>query len=152
MLKDPKTRRIALIGGGVAIAARRSAAPSCSRMRSSACRSRRRADLPRNPRRRARTTLRLNRGRLAPANPPPGGENAWGIDIFFVHPTSAYSGAGWNAEDRQCGGARPAQGSHPAQPGRPFLQAGPVYAPLYRQAALHPPRSTLAAKAMVPSS
>jgi hypothetical protein len=75
---------------------------------------------------------------LRPAQPPPGAwETPWGIDIFFVHPTSAYSNAGWNAGvDNTEALGRLRDRILPNHAG-PFLQAGPVYAPLYRQASLH---------------
>lgn len=137
MLKDPKTRRIALIGGGAAIIAaiaggilfqdalfRMSITPPGRFAEESA---------PPRP-----DYSEPEAWALRPANPPPGGwETPWGIDIFFVHPVSAYSGAGWNAKiDDAEALARLKDRILPNHAG-PFLQAGPVYAPLYRQASLH---------------
>jgi hypothetical protein len=75
---------------------------------------------------------------LRPALPPPGGwEKPWGIDIFFVHPTSAYAGDDWNAPiDDKTANERLLNRILPNHAG-PFLQSGPVYAPRYRQAALY---------------
>jgi hypothetical protein len=75
---------------------------------------------------------------LRPAQPPPGGwETPWGVDTFFIHPTSAYAGDDWNARiDDPVSSARLDNRILPNHAG-PFLQAGPVYAPRYRQASLH---------------
>jgi hypothetical protein len=75
---------------------------------------------------------------LRPAQPPPGGwETPWGIDTFFVHPVAAYDNAGWNTPiDNREAIERLTQHILPNFAG-PFLQAGPVYAPLYRQASLY---------------
>jgi hypothetical protein len=75
---------------------------------------------------------------LRPALPPPGGwEKPWGVDIFFVHPTSAYAGDDWNAPtDDKAANERLINRILPNHAG-PFLQSGPVYAPRYRQAALY---------------
>lgn len=75
---------------------------------------------------------------LRPAQPPAGGwEKPWGIDTFFIAPASAYSNAGWNvATDNPEALERLKQRILPNHAG-PFMQAGPVYAPLYRQASLH---------------
>ncbi len=74
---------------------------------------------------------------LRPALPPPGGwETPWGIDIFFVHPTSAYGGA-WNAAIDSADALKVLKESILPNHAGPLLQAGPVYAPLYRQASLH---------------
>jgi hypothetical protein len=75
---------------------------------------------------------------LRPAQLLPGGwEKPWGVDIFFVHPTSAYAGDDWNApiEDKAAN-ERLVNQILPNHAG-PFLQSGPVYAPRYRQAALY---------------
>jgi hypothetical protein len=74
---------------------------------------------------------------LKPSQPPPGGwERPWGIDVFFIHPTSAYDGDDWNAKiDDAKSKERLEEKLLPNHAG-PFLQAGPVYAPRYRQAAL----------------
>jgi hypothetical protein len=75
---------------------------------------------------------------LRPALPQPGGwETPWGVDTFFIHPTSAYAGDDWNARiDDPVSTARLDARILPNHAG-PFLQAGPVYAPRYRQASLH---------------
>jgi hypothetical protein len=75
---------------------------------------------------------------LRPSQPTAGGwEKPWGVDIFLVHPTSAYAGDNWNAAiDDKVSTDRLMNRILPNQAG-PFLQAGPVYAPRYRQAALH---------------
>jgi hypothetical protein len=66
-----------------------------------------------------------------------GWEKPWGVDIFFVHPGSAYAGDDWNAPiDNKAATARLADRILPNHAG-PFMQAGPIYAPRYRQAALH---------------
>jgi hypothetical protein len=75
---------------------------------------------------------------LRPETPPAGAwETPWGVDVFFIHPTSAYDGLAWNAAWND-----PAATGHlereilPSHAG-PFLHAGPVYAPRYRQAGLY---------------
>ena len=75
---------------------------------------------------------------LRPAQPPAGGwEKPWGIDIFFIPPISSYSNAGWNVPTYSADALdRLKQRILPNHAG-PFMQAGPVYAPLYRQASLH---------------
>jgi hypothetical protein len=136
MLKDPNSRRIALIGGGIAIAAAIGASIlfQDAFFRMSITPPGRFADESA----RARPDYaKAESWALRPANPPPGGwEKPWGIDIFFVHPTSAYS-SGWNAKTNDTEAlARLNDRILPNHAG-PFLQAGPVYAPLYRQASLH---------------
>lgn len=75
---------------------------------------------------------------LRPTLPPPGGwEKPWGVDVFFIHPASAYAGDDWNADIADTAAAtRLEQRILPNHAG-PFEQAGTVYAPRYRQAALH---------------
>lgn len=75
---------------------------------------------------------------LRPAAPPPGAwETPWGVDVFFIHPTSAYAGDTWNAAiDDAAAAGRLDQVILPNH-AAPFQHAGPVYAPRYRQAALH---------------
>jgi len=74
---------------------------------------------------------------LKPSQPPPGGwERPWGVDVFFIHPSSAYEGSDWNAPiDDARAKQRLEDKILPNQAG-PFLQAAPVYAPRYRQASL----------------
>lgn len=74
---------------------------------------------------------------LRPAQLPPGGwETPWGVDVFFIHPTSAYAGDDWNAAiDDTAASTRLLNRILPNHAG-PFLRVGPVYAPRYRQAAL----------------
>ncbi|MEP7210909.1 MAG: DUF3089 domain-containing protein [Alphaproteobacteria bacterium] len=74
---------------------------------------------------------------LMPDAPPPGAwETPWGVDVFFIHSTSAYAGDAWNeAIDNPVSRARLDSHILPNQ-AAPFLKAGPVYAPRYRQVAL----------------
>ena len=136
-LKDPKIRRIGLIAGAGAAAAIAAGAIAFQdaffRMSVTPPGSFSEAAAPPRP-----DYARPEAWALRPARLPPGGwERPWGIDIFFIHPTSAYSNAGWNAaiEDAEAL-ERLKQKILPNAAG-PFLQAGPVYAPLYRQAALY---------------
>jgi len=73
---------------------------------------------------------------MRPETPPPGAwEKPWGVDVFFIHPTSAH-GARWNAPfDDEKAGRRLEEQLLPAQAGA-FRGGGPVYAPRYRQATL----------------
>jgi hypothetical protein len=74
---------------------------------------------------------------LVPETPPPGAwETPWGVDVFFIHSTSAYAGDSWNAAiDDPVSKARLDNRILPNQ-AAPFMKAGPVYAPRYREAAL----------------
>jgi hypothetical protein len=74
---------------------------------------------------------------LRPETPPPGAwEKPWGIDVFFIHPTSAHGG-GWNvAADMPKAMERLDETLMPVH-ARAFMGGGPVYAPRYRQAALY---------------
>jgi DUF3089 family protein len=75
---------------------------------------------------------------LRPAQPPPGAwEKPWGVDIFFIHPTSAYAGDDWNADITDAAANKRLEERILPNHAGPFLQAGPVYAPRYRQAALY---------------
>ncbi|RYG27296.1 MAG: DUF3089 domain-containing protein, partial [Burkholderiales bacterium] len=59
------------------------------------------------------------------------------IDTFFIPPVSDYSNTNWNvATDDAESLERLKERILPNHAG-PFMQAGPVYAPLYRQASLH---------------
>ncbi|HVY88164.1 MAG TPA: DUF3089 domain-containing protein [Hyphomonadaceae bacterium] len=72
-----------------------------------------------------------------PSLPPPGGwEQPWGVDIFYVHPTSAYGGA-WNVAINDKTSSERLSRSVLPNHGGPFEQAGPFYAPRYRQASLY---------------
>lgn len=75
---------------------------------------------------------------LRPAQLTPGGwETPWGVDVFFIHPTSAYAGDTWNAPiDDPAAKARLDDQVLPNHAG-PFKRVGPIYAPRYRQAALY---------------
>jgi hypothetical protein len=75
---------------------------------------------------------------MRPERPPAGAwETPWGVDVFFIHPTTAYAGDAWNAPvNDPKATARLDNAILPNHAG-PFLHAGPVYAPRYRQAALH---------------
>ncbi len=74
---------------------------------------------------------------VRPAKMPPGAwESPWGVDVFFIHPTTAYSGKSWNAPvDAAPARARLDDHTLPNF-AAPLEAGGPVYAPLYRQAAL----------------
>jgi len=137
MLKDPKIRRIALIGGVVLVVLVVFSAVlfQDALFRMSITPPGRFAQEPAPPR---ADYARAESWALRPAQPPPGGwETPWGIDIFFIHPTSAYSNAGWNTPvDNAEALERLKERILPNHAG-PFLQAGPVYAPLYRQVSLH---------------
>jgi hypothetical protein len=75
---------------------------------------------------------------LRPALPPPGGwETPWGIDTFFIHAASAYAGDDWNAPIGDPVAADRLDNRILPNHAGPFLRAGPVYAPRYRQASLH---------------
>ncbi|HOZ28646.1 MAG TPA: DUF3089 domain-containing protein [Hyphomonadaceae bacterium] len=137
MLKSPEIRRIALIGGVVLVGAAVLGAVlfQDALFRMSITPQGRFAQEAAPPR---PDYARPESWALRPAQPPPGGwETPWGIDTFFIPPASAYSNAGWNvAIDDADALERLKQRILPNHAG-PFLQAGPVYAPLYRQASLH---------------
>lgn len=74
---------------------------------------------------------------IRPEHPPAGAwETPWGVDVFFIHPTTAHAGDAWNAAIDDS--AATATLEHDVLPNHaaPFQHAGPVYAPRYRQAAL----------------
>lgn len=75
---------------------------------------------------------------LRPTIKPAGAwERPWGVDIFFVHPSTAYAGDAWNTPfDDPKAANRLEERILPVHSGD-FAHAGPVYAPRYRQAALH---------------
>ena len=63
-------------------------------------------------------------------------EEDWGVDVFFIHPTSYYSNSQWNAPiDDAEAHQRLLQEVLPNHV-QPFTGAGEIYAPLYRQATL----------------
>lgn len=72
-----------------------------------------------------------------PDAPPPGAwEEEWGVDVFFIHPTTYYSSHQWNAPiDEPDSSARLMREVIPNH-ARPFARAGAIYAPRYRQATL----------------
>lgn len=74
---------------------------------------------------------------MRPESPPPGAwEKPWGVDVFFIHPTSAQGGR-WNASfDDQKAARRLHETLLPVHAGA-FRGGGPIYAPLYRQASLY---------------
>ena len=74
---------------------------------------------------------------LRPQTPPQGAwETPWGIDVFYVHPTTHYSRSEWNAPiDDTTAHTRLLHAGIPNH-ARPFSSAGPIYAPYYRQATL----------------
>lgn len=75
---------------------------------------------------------------MRPANPPPGGwETPWGTDVFFITPTSAYSGDNWNAPIDDVKALKELTTYVLPNHAAPFNTAAPTYAPLYRQAPLH---------------
>ncbi|MEQ1610982.1 MAG: DUF3089 domain-containing protein [Hyphomonadaceae bacterium] len=137
MLKDPKFRRIALFGGAAVVVLLVLGAVlfQDALFRMSITPPGRFAQEPAPPR---ADYAKPESWALRPAQPPPGGwETPWGIDTFFVSPASAYSNAGWNTSvDNAEALDRLKERILPNHAG-PFLQAGPVYAPLYRQASLH---------------
>src|SRR6185295_17867664 len=136
MLKDPKLRRIVLAaaGGAVVILTAMGLAFQDSLFRMAVTPPGHFATSPAPPR---PDYSKAEAWALRPAQPPPGGwEKPWGVDVFFIHPTTAYS-AEWNARiDDKASDERLASRILPNHAG-PFLQVGPVYAPRYRQAALH---------------
>jgi hypothetical protein len=74
---------------------------------------------------------------LRPEAPPPGAwETPWGVDVFFVSPTTDYSGEQWNAPyDASVPKDRLEHSVLPNFAGA-FARAGALYAPHYRQATL----------------
>ena len=72
-----------------------------------------------------------------PETAPPGAwETPWGVDVFFIHPTTYYSSRHWNAPiDHAASADRVTQSALPNHAG-PFGRAGELYAPRYRQATL----------------
>lgn len=74
---------------------------------------------------------------LRPANLPAGAwETPWGVDVFYIHPTTAYAGDAWNAAIDDAESYVVLEHDILANHAAPFQHAGPVYAPRYRQAAL----------------
>ncbi len=74
---------------------------------------------------------------MFPSEQPPGAwETPWGVDVFFIHPTTHFTGSQWNAPISGTRASdlldREAMPNH----GWPFLTAGPIYAPRYRQASI----------------
>jgi hypothetical protein len=75
---------------------------------------------------------------LRPEIQPAGAwERPWGVDVFFIHPTTAYAGDAWNAAIDDRAAARRLDESILPNHAGPFQHAGPVYAPRYRQASLY---------------
>src|SRR5262245_554936 len=132
MLKNPKQRRIILVAAGTAVVALIAGVLlfQDSLFRIAVTPPGRFAAAPAPPR---PDYTKAEAWALRPAQPPPGGwEKPWGVDIFFIHPTSAYS-AEWNARiDDKASDERLVNRVLPNHAG-PFLQVGPVYAPRYRQ-------------------
>ena len=78
---------------------------------------------------------------LWPADPPPGAwvkseRTLWGTDVFFVHPTTDWSGDQWNAPIDAPEPAARLEADVLQTWAGPFERIGPVYAPRYRQATL----------------
>ncbi|MEM6626616.1 MAG: DUF3089 domain-containing protein [Pseudomonadota bacterium] len=74
---------------------------------------------------------------LRPETQPPGAwERPWGVDVFFIHPTSDYDGDEWNAPIDDPEAADRLDQSVLPNHARPFGAAGPIYAPRFRQATL----------------
>lgn len=74
---------------------------------------------------------------LFPATQPPGAwETPWGVDVFFIHSVSAYDGDAWNEAIDNPDSRKRLDNHILPNEAAPFLKAGPVYAPRYRQAAL----------------
>ena len=63
-------------------------------------------------------------------------ESPWGVDVFFIHPSSYYAREHWNAPIDDPEAVERLETSILPNHASPFLTAGPVYAPRYRQAAL----------------
>ena len=72
--------------------------------------------------------------------PPGAWETPWGVDVFFVHPTTGYGGRWTIAAEDARAGRRLSEHALPTW-GEPFRAAGPLYAPRYRQASLHAERA-----------
>lgn len=137
MLKDPKLRRIALAAAGgaalILIAIGLAFQDSLFRMAVTPPGHFATSPAPPKP-----DYSKAEAWALRPAQPPPGGwEKPWGVDVFFIHPTTAYAGDDWNTRiDDKVSNERLIDRLLPNHAG-PFLQASPVYAPHYRQASLH---------------
>lgn len=74
---------------------------------------------------------------VRPETPPPGAwETPWGVDVFFVHQTTAiWPNGSWNASTETTGEDKPTQRALALYAGA-LKTAGPIYAPDYRQAVL----------------
>lgn len=74
---------------------------------------------------------------LRPATPPPGAwERPWGVDVFFVHDTTAIWPEGsWNGDVDEANEDKSVRRALNLYAGA-LETAGPVYAPAYRQAVL----------------
>jgi hypothetical protein len=137
MLKDPKTRKLALaVAGGVLVAIIAGALlfqDQWFRLAIHPPGQFAGAPAPERP-----DYTKAESWALRPAQPPPGAwEKPWGVDIFFIHPTSAYAGDDWNAQITEPVSVKRLENRILPNHAGPFLQAGPVYAPRYRQAALY---------------
>lgn len=74
---------------------------------------------------------------IRPETAPPGAwEKPWGIDVFFIHPTSAHGGR-WNAPLDDWNGMRRLEETILPTHAGAFRGGGPIYAPRYRQASLY---------------
>ncbi len=75
---------------------------------------------------------------LFPSQKPQGAwETPWGVDVFFIHPTTSNSPKGWNIAVDDMDARLKLESEVLPNYAVPFLSAAPVYAPLYRQATLH---------------
>src|SRR6185503_695062 len=96
MLKDPKLRRIVLAaaGGAIVVLIATGLAFQDSFFRMAVAPPGHFATSPVPPR---PDYLKAESWALRPAQPQPGGwEKPWGVDVFFIHPTTAYAGDDWN--------------------------------------------------------
>ena len=74
---------------------------------------------------------------IYPSEPPPGAwEKGWGVDVFFIHPTTYFASTQWNAPIDDAKATKRLERDILPNHARPFARAGAIYAPRYRQATL----------------
>jgi hypothetical protein len=136
MINDPKVRRIALasVAGAVAVAGLGWLALQDTFFRMAVHPPGRFASTPAPP---PPDYSKPESWAARPGVPPPGAwETPWGVDVFFIHPASAFDGKDWNtAIDDPASSTRLLERVLPNHAG-PFAKAGAFYAPRYRQASL----------------